>query len=278
MPRFRRFLALIAAPLIALTLTALVAPAAFAADEKPGIAFGAPCAQVQIIVIPGSHETKELTKMDNAAKGVLVNVVSTLEERYQRKVRAHYIGYPAKIASIINIGSQKDPIVTVSWDYTQSRAKGYQATWMTLKYYRKQCPATKYILTGYSQGAHIAGDLTATISKENQPIPASSLISVRLLADPARTASFSRLVGMGTGGNGGVLGHRTFGSLNNRVTEYCVKGDAICDFTLRNLVNSAANGGGTHTQYDGTYVPGTQTTMTMRMKADIIADVLNARL
>jgi len=47
-----------------------------------------------------------------AARGVLVNVVSTLEERSHRKVRAHYIGYPAKIASIINIGSQRDPIVT----------------------------------------------------------------------------------------------------------------------------------------------------------------------
>lgn len=270
--RLRLLLAFIAAPLTALVLTAVITPTASAAEPR-GTAFGAPCAQAQIIYIPGSNETTELKGMNDTNVGILKQVFNTIKEKTKggTSVRIHVIGYPAAIVPLLNGKTDF---------YFASKKKGYQATWNTMEHYNLQCPGIKFILVGYSQGAHIAGDIAASIAKEQAPTLPKQLRAVHLLADPAREAHFTPLVGMPTGGGGGLelRGHRTFGSVSDRTIEYCAAGDGVCDRTPVNVARELAgivdHHSGQHSKYATALVPGTKTKFTERVKADVINDVL----
>lgn len=62
--------------------------------------------------------------------------------------------------------------------------------YQTLVSYADSCKKSKFILFGYSQGSHIAGDLTNSIFNGNGPIGSDRLAASALLADPA----FNRVI------------------------------------------------------------------------------------
>jgi hypothetical protein len=233
--------------------------------EPIGTAFGASCAALTLVAIPGSNETNEAAGMD-VAKGVLSQVTASATQHLGPSVRPHFLGYPAQL-----------------FPYGDSRKHGYQAAWSTVAYYGKQCPDTEFVLTGYSQGAHIAGDLAATIGKEGTPVSADRVRSVRLLADPARDGNFPSLVGMKPGGYGltGYYGgleisdRGYFGTLNDRVTEYCSAGDFVCNSSEETALTLAVFRARTHTSYHQLMVPGTNQTFTQRISDDIMQEILN---
>jgi Cutinase len=244
---------------LVMSLTAMSA----AADEPEGTAFGHPCGMVALIAVPGSNETTEGVGFD-IAKKTMGDVNRRIEESKDASIRVHYISYPAQILP----------------NYLDSKNKGYQATWNTLDYYAKQCPTTRFILMGYSQGAHIAGDLAAEIGNHHTPVDPARIRSVRLLADPARNAGYTPLVGMETDNTPGIaiqLGAgRAFGELNGHVTEYCMTSDAVCHNSFGaagELIASRFSG--PHTKYGRTNVSGTNQTFVDRMTDDLIQDVVN---
>lgn len=230
------------------------------------------CPWVYIIVIPGSNETSELKKL-NEDVGKLADISKEIRRDSDASIEVHVISYPAVLV----------PLIKGSTDtYFSSKNKGYNATWNVIDGYHKKCSASSFVLVGYSQGAHIAGDIAETMRDENAPAPLTQLRSAKLLADPARDAEYSPLVGMSPGGAGGMVGginvkgvhfagNRGLGSLTDRVTEYCTAGDGVCDFSGANLTLGIASG--KHTEYGSATVEGSDQTFIERIRADIINDI-----
>ena len=245
------------------------APSA-AADEPQGTAFGRGCGWVTVLAVPGSYETSEKAGFHHAV-AMLENVTGPAENE---SVRVHYLGYPAQIVQVTGSGLN----LTLTPVYDQSRSDGYHAAWSTLDYYAHQCPGTQFVLMGYSQGAHIAGDLAATIGKESSPVSPDRVRAVELLADPARSADHTPLVGMAAGQVGDLGGitpvdRGDFGALDAKVTEYCNPADGLCNAnpeTLGSLAAALLAGRGPHTEYDQTTVAGTDQTFTERMRSDLL--------
>ncbi len=91
------------------------------------------------------------------------------------------------------------------------------------------CPGSRAMLFGYSQGAHVAGDVAARIGAGQDPrVPADRVLAVGLFGDPARSAGV-RTVPAGVTGQG-VLPAREggFGALAARTIEVCAPQDPVC--------------------------------------------------
>ncbi|MDF2976724.1 MAG: hypothetical protein K0S40_1452 [Actinomycetospora sp.] len=91
------------------------------------------------------------------------------------------------------------------------------------------CPDGSAMLFGYSQGAHVAGDLAARVGGgQERRISADEVLAVGLFGDPAR-ATGVRTVPDGVTGQG-VLPAREggFGTLANRTIEVCAPEDPVC--------------------------------------------------
>jgi pimeloyl-ACP methyl ester carboxylesterase len=277
----RRALATVSASL----LTLLVPAATAHADEPIGTAFGKPCAAVYIIVVPGSYETEDLGSMSTAVKSVFDEAEIT-EENTDGSVDVHYIDYPARIVdalAAVAAAVTKSPI-ELGRAYKESKDDGYDATWSTMNHYGQQCVDSKFVLLGYSQGAHIAGDIAATIANEGTPVSADRVRGVHLLADPARDGGYEPLVGDASGSNGlavlAKLNGRNFGSLSDRTIQYCMRDDAVCDASLAGLASLAASVvdgkvGGNHLTYDSALVPGTDQTYLQRLHEDVVQELAN---
>ena len=91
------------------------------------------------------------------------------------------------------------------------------------------CPGSRAMLFGYSQGAHVAGDVAARIGAGQDPrVPADRVLAIGLFGDPARSAGV-RTVPAGVTGQG-VLPAREggFGALAARTIEVCAPQDPVC--------------------------------------------------
>ncbi|GAA4741336.1 cutinase family protein [Actinomycetospora chibensis] len=91
------------------------------------------------------------------------------------------------------------------------------------------CPGSRAMLFGYSQGAHVAGDVAARVGAGQDPrVPADRVLAVGLFGDPARSAGV-RTVPAGVTGQG-VLPAREggFGALAARTIEVCAPQDPVC--------------------------------------------------
>ncbi|NED59422.1 cutinase family protein, partial [Streptomyces sp. SID10244] len=74
-------------------------------------------------------------------------------------------------------------------DYNVSRAQGYKRAAGKIIETNKNCPLTRYVIMGFSQGAVIAGDLASAIGNGRGVLPASDqdlVLGVGLIADGRR--------------------------------------------------------------------------------------------
>ena len=135
--------------------------------------------------------------------------------------------------------------------YDDSRNQGFERMKEELRATHEKCPATSFILTGFSQGAVITGDLAGEIGNGRGPVPADRVLGVSLIADGRQELDKGKLVGaQGIRGTGAEIalnpvsgliqtivpgatmrGPRPdgFGELNDRVNNYCAPADLICD-------------------------------------------------
>ena len=191
------------------------APSAGGDSKRPP---AAGCAAVFLLAVPGSYETGAAADPQQS-HGMLARVTDPLDKTYRpRQLQVHYVPYPASVLR---------PVF-----YPESLRRGVEAASTALTSYAKSCPRASFILVGFSQGAHIAGDLAAQIGAGHGPVLAERVIGVGLLADPRRPPSGAApTLPAGVPGQG-VLPVRPggFGELlPNRVVEICAPGDPICD-------------------------------------------------
>jgi hypothetical protein len=185
----------------------LLVPVALALPAAPPAAAAGRCPAVEAIAVPGTSQTTPQAD-PRTPVGILGEVLEPLKQHSRIRLTTYYTPYPATI-----IGG------TDGGGYKASKDAGIDATNARLKTVAQHCPTTSFLLSGYSQGADVAGDVAAAIGNNRGAIPANRLLGVALVADPSQSPIGQPTLGVPTPGMG-FAGVRTggFGSLTARAT------------------------------------------------------------
>ncbi|RNE49990.1 cutinase family protein [Corynebacterium alimapuense] len=250
----------------------------------PGEAVEQPewCPAVEVVSAPGTWES---AKGDDPIYptanpySFMLSVTQPLQERYSADdVKVWTLPYTAEFR---NINSPDE------MTYDESRQEGRLTLETELITMHEQCPATDYVLAGFSQGAVIVGDIANAIGQGNGPVPSERIRGVAVVADGRREPGVGQVPGNPVSGVGAEVslealnllvqpvvpgatmrGPREggFGTINDRTFDICAPDDSICDAPLgvgtaldRALALVAANG--VHAMYasNPNVIPGTTT-------------------
>lgn len=235
--------------------------------RKPRPAYqDASCPDVQLISVPGTWESSP-TDIPLAPvqfpRALLRSVTGPIAQRFSNsRVQAYTIPYTAQFHNPMNNDNQMS--------YNDSRAEGTRATMAAMTDMNNKCPLTSYVLTGFSQGAVIAGDIASDIGNGRGPVDDDLVLGVALIADGRRQVGVGNDIGPNPAGEGAEITLREvpvlsgfgltmtgarpggFGALNGKTNEICASGDLICAapkeaFSPANLLttlNTLAGGAG----------------------------------
>ncbi|OZC80507.1 cutinase [Rhodococcus sp. 06-418-5] len=185
------------------TVPAYAAPAATAATS---------CAKYVAIMAPGTWETNAAANPTTPV-GMLATVGNALKQKYGNDIEVYY---PAYAASAFDQGRT----------YADSKETGKSAINNILT---SACATSKFLLSGYSQGADAAGDIAAEIGNGRGVVPAARILGVGLVADPHQGTAGGTVVGPKVDGQGiGGVRPEGFGSLAPVVKQLCNPTDLYC--------------------------------------------------
>ncbi|MFD4293687.1 cutinase family protein [Rhodococcus sp. NPDC058505] len=209
--------------------------------ERPS-AQPASCPDVQVVAIPGTWESSAAddpfapTANPNS---LMLNITRPLQAEFDpQRVQVYTVPYVAQFSNPVALPPDGQ------MSYNKSRGEGTAKATDVLAAMHAECPLTSFVLTGFSQGAVIAGDLAASIGAGTGPVPADLVLGVGLIADGRRDPAAGVTVGPPVAGVGAELslagiklpgitmtGARPggFGALNDRAVQICAPTDGICD-------------------------------------------------
>ncbi|KDN70630.1 putative cutinase [Colletotrichum sublineola] len=170
-----------------------------------------PCAPVNIIVARGSVEVQGTGLLGNIAKNASAQI-------------------PGSVITPLVYPAQLDP-------YPPSVAAGVANMTALLNQQATQCPGTKLVLMGYSQGAQVSLDtLCGTSDGPNfntttaqAPMVGSKIAAVVLFGDPTYIAN--QTFDKGTSQKNGIFPRKDFSqcqSLTSRFASFCDADDLFC--------------------------------------------------
>jgi hypothetical protein len=207
----RRMLAVAAAGTVgALTLTAVAAAPALAVAAS-----GSGCAQVSIITARASTEA--------AGEGVTGQLVTAVVNASNQTVSRASVSYPATLNN-----------------YANSSLQGIQALTSQLTTLVQNCPNTKVVLMGYSQGAHVVLDVLGggqggSLGTATAPISSSigsHVVAVATFGDPRHVTGQSFDLGTSTRNGQFPRSSTQLNVLKNyasRISAWCDANDQFCD-------------------------------------------------
>lgn len=206
------------------------------------------CPDVEVIAAPGTWESAPGDDPIHPTANeysFMLSITRPLQERFSPEdVKVWTLPYTAQFK---NINAQHE------MSYDDSRNEGTSRLEGELTYMHETCPDTKFILSGFSQGAVIAGDVADRIGGGNGPVPAESVAGVALIADGRRQDGVGINPGAPLDGVGAEIalqpvstliqgivpgatmrGERAngFGELADRTFQICAPNDSICDAPL----------------------------------------------
>lgn len=204
-------------------LTLLVAGVvAFAVTAVPGTATANPssirdasvCPAVAGVFLPGTWETHAGAD-ETQPVGLFAPVATALAQQFGSQFEYRFPAYAAEAFD--------------GMAYSDSKATGVAAVRRAVGSIAGDCPATKFVLAGYSQGADALGDVAASIGCSGDPVAADRVLAVGLVADPKQGTSGGKLVGPSVDGQG-IAGPRDGGfcALSAVTAEICATKDKYC--------------------------------------------------
>jgi hypothetical protein len=201
--------------------------AALLLSTAPHTAAAKSCPAVTAIAVPGTTQTTPQAN-PNTPTGILGNILEPLKQHSHVTLATYYTPYPASIVGGTDGGG-----------YLASKQAGIDSANANIKAVADRCPTTAFLLTGYSQGADIAGDIAAAIGHNKGVIPSNRLLGVALIADPSQAPVGQPTIGLHRPGMG-FAGVRTggFGSLTERnaILAICAPLDYYCNLPQTDLV------------------------------------------
>ncbi|MDY3128161.1 MAG: cutinase family protein [Corynebacterium sp.] len=238
------------------------------------------CPAYEFISAPGTWESAAGDDPLNPTANphsFMLSITGPLRERFgEDQVRIWTLPYTAQFRSV----QSQDEM-----SYDDSRNEGRARLEEELRWLHGECPHTQFILSGFSQGAVIVGDIADDIGGGVGVIPAESVAGVAVVADGRRQNGVGINPGVELGGVGAEValqpvtgliqlvvpgasmrGPRPhgFGALADRTYEICAPSDSVCDapLNINNGVDRALeliNANGIHAMYasNGNVIPGT---------------------
>ena len=183
---------ILATSTLAVTTSLLVTPGNVQAQE------GKPqgnnnCSQVYIINTSGTGGSHVDNKTDasSLAEPDIIPKIANNNFINDDRVSLYNIAYPSAagaVASgpIINGAPGKQTATTYGMSRLMAVQQGINFVEKTIT----QCPDAAFVMTGYSQGAHVAGDITALLANGAvKGLDKDKIIGAILLADPGRASS-----------------------------------------------------------------------------------------
>ncbi|MCX4097693.1 cutinase family protein [Nocardia sp. alder85J] len=202
--------------LLVLLVMATRYPCAVAQPDtgQPGLATGQGCPAVAGVFVAGTWETGQDADPRQPV-GMLAPIATALGQKFGAGFTAIFPAYPARAMDGLAYGD--------------SESLGVAAASQALSDLAERCTATKFLISGYSQGADAAGDLAAAIGCRRSPVPPSRILAVGLLADPQQGTAGGKLVGPPVQGTG-IRGTRAGGfcALSAVTAELCATDDLYC--------------------------------------------------
>lgn len=173
---------------LALTLAAALIPAAVAAPKAEAVRLR--CHPVHVIQAAGTGFSHS---WDPSARETLFDDASSPADDLQRRfgartVSTYTVKYPASLGRFSALGSAGNGLEgTEAATYGESVRYGRDVATLEMETMARHCPGTRFILIGYSQGAHLIGDAAAEAAAGRvRGVGADDIAAVLLFADPAR--------------------------------------------------------------------------------------------
>ncbi len=167
------------------------------------------------LFIPGTWETREGAD-PSISIGMLKPIADSLADKHGNVAQIYTLPYMARA---FDNGKT----------YADSKSDGLSKAKDVLSEIAAKCSDTKFTITGYSQGADIAGDLASEIGNGSGPIKAEQVLAVGLLADPGSGTEGEAVIGPKPSGKG-IADPRPqgMGKLSGRVASICDPKDLYC--------------------------------------------------
>jgi hypothetical protein len=220
---------------------ATVAAAATAVVLVPSTAAeAATCRTWAFIGIPGSNQGKahaggSLTDTALYGKEIASVKANFVSRKGASNVALYPINYPAKIG-------------WAGTSYNNSVNAGIAETKRIMKNVAASCPSTRFVIAGYSQGAHVG-----TLVLGDPPIAVTKIHRSAFVGSPLfRDGSVNSVeVASGTVTNSGILnaGRNWQTRWNGKVRDVCINNDLVCE--ALSTTSTAAHGAYTTTNYPG---------------------------
>jgi hypothetical protein len=205
----------IGAGVLASAVGVLVLSAVAAAPAGAVASSGSGCAQVSIITARASTEA--------AGEGITGNLVTAIVNASKQTVSRASVSYPATLQN-----------------YNSSSLQGINALKSQLTTLVQNCPNTKVVLLGYSQGAHVVLDVLGggqggSLGTATPPIAAniaSHVTAVATMGDPRHVASGPNF-NAGTATTNGRFPRSStqinlLNSFSPRIRAWCDTNDTFC--------------------------------------------------
>lgn len=169
-------------------LIAATAPSASAQEN-------AACTPVHVIQVVGTGAGKTTDSTEPKAFAPNYNPTELLQKKVGAdKVSGYNTPYPASVGNISMFWSLANPGGydggTEQFSYGNSVKYGVDKATKHMADYKARCGNAKFQITGYSQGASVAGDIAAAVANGRVPgVTSDDVANVVLIADPGRSSA-----------------------------------------------------------------------------------------